>query len=113
MDSSANKSLRLKTELLKEFLDKVIPKMGELESIDERLEQYMSDAKEKEIIDFSTKYDLDVRKLKDLIYEQEFTGFIKNESIEKIMSHLKFMRKVSIGPKIRGFIYQHMDRFSY
>lgn len=113
LDSSANKSLRLKTELLKEFLDKIIPKMGELESIDERLEQYMSEAKEKEIIDFSTKYNLDVNKLKDLIYEQEFTGFIKNESIEKIMSHLKFMQKVSTGPKIREFIYEHIDRFSY
>ena len=113
LDRSANKSLRLKSDLLKEFLDKVIPKMGELDSIDEKLEDYMAKAKEKEIVDFASKYELDIDKLKNLIYEQEFTGFIKSESIEKIMSHLKFMQKVSTGPKIREFIYEHIDRFSY
>lgn len=113
LDRSANKSLRLKSELLKEFLDKVIPKMGKLDSIDEKLEDYMRNAKEKEIVDFATEYNLNVDDLKNLIYEQEFVGFIKQDAINSVLSNLKLLEKIRVKEKIKSFIYEHIDRFSY
>lgn len=113
LDRSANRSLRLKIDLLKEFLDKVIPAMGECESIDEKLDEYMLKAKENEILDFAAKHNLNPNILKNLIYEQEFSGFIKTENIEKATAHLKFLEKYTPSPKIKDFVYEHIDKFSY
>lgn len=113
LDRSANRSLRLKIDLLKEFLDKVIPAMGECESIDEKLDEYMLKAKENEILDFAAKHNLNPNILKNLIYEQEFSGFIKTENIEKATAHLKFLDKYTLSPKIKDFVYEHIDKFSY
>ena len=113
LDRSANKNLRLKSELLKEFLDKVIPKMGVTESIDEKLENYMKEAKEKEIATFATENNLNIDDLKNLIYEQEFAGFIKQEAINKALDSLGIMEKIRVKAKIKDFIYEHIDRFSY
>ena len=116
LDKTGDESLRLKKDLLKDFLDKVIPKLNPTDNIPEELDSYLEEAKNKEINKFANEINLESIDIKKLIAEQEFSGFINNESLQevtkgKVSGGLKEKRKIK--NKIKDFISNHIKKFNY
>lgn len=110
LDRADNEELRLKIDLIKNFLDKVIPELKPDESIDDAYSDFEEEERKKEIKDFS--YEIGVSE--DFIYEHiseyQFSGIIDNEAMsDEIKAPL--LKKRKILKDMKEFIKGHVRRF--
>lgn len=110
LDRADNEELRLKIDLIKNFLDKVIPELKPDESIDDAYSDFEEEERKKEVKDFS--YEVGVAE--DVIYEHiseyQFSGIIDNEAIsDEIKAPL--LKKRKILKDMKEFIKEHVGRF--
>ncbi len=110
LDRADNEELRLKVDLIKNFLDKVVPELTPDDSIDDAYSDFEEKERKKEIKDFS--YEVGVAE--DVIYEHiseyKFSGIIDNEAInDEIKAPL--LKKRKILKDMKAFITGHVSRF--
>lgn len=116
LDKTGDESLRLKKDLLKDFLDRVIPKLKSTDTVSDELDSYLEKAKNEEINKFADEINLEPEDVKRFIAEEEFSGFINNENLQKIVKEkvkggLKEKRKIK--NKIKEFVFNHIKKFNY
>ena len=110
LENADNKDLRLKSDLIREFLNKIIPTLNENDSVEENYYNFMDEHRRKEIEDIAKKYDIDVNLLNDIIGEYEYSGILDTGKIkEKIDKPL--IEKVNITKSIKEFIVNLINRF--
>ena len=110
LENADNKDLRLKSDLIREFLNKIIPTLNENDSVEENYYNFMDERRHKEIEDIAKKYDIDVNLLNDIIGEYEYSGILDTGKIkEKIDKPL--IEKVNITKSIKEFIVNLINRF--
>ena len=110
LENADNKDLRLKSDLIREFLNKIIPTLNESDSVEENYYNFMDEHRKKEIEDIAKKYDIDIELLNDIIGEYEYSGILDTGKIkEKIDKPL--IEKVNITKSIKEFIENLINRF--
>ena len=110
LENADNRDLRLKSDLIREFLNKIIPTLNESDSVEENYYNFMDEHRKKEIEDVAKKYDIDIELLNDIIGEYEYSGILDTGKIkEKIDKPL--IEKVNITKSIKEFIENLINRF--
>lgn len=110
LENADNKDLRLKSDLIREFLNKIIPTLNENDSVEENYYNFMDERRRKEIEEIAKKYDIDINLLNDIIGEYEYSGILDTGKIkEKIDKPL--IEKVNITKSIKEFIVNLINRF--
>ena len=110
LENADNKDLRLKSDLIREFLNKIIPTLNENDSVEENYYNFMDEHRRKEIEEIAKKYDIDINLLNDIIGEYEYSGILDTGKIkEKIDKPL--IEKVNITKSIKDFIVNLINRF--
>lgn len=110
LENADNKDLRLKSDLIREFLNKIIPTLNENDSVEENYYNFMDEHRKKEIEDIAKKYDIDIELLNDIIGEYEYSGILDTGKIkEKIDKPL--IEKVNITKSIKEFIENLINKF--
>lgn len=112
LDRTDNANLRKKVDLLKTFLKTVVPTLSDGNEVDEAYSNFEDKERNREIEEFSSKEDIDVKFVKEQISEYEFTGIINKESVrEGIEKPLPFLKKKKLTERIIDFIKSIVDKF--
>jgi type I restriction enzyme R subunit len=110
LDRADNEDLRLKIDLIKNFLDKVVPDLKPDESIDDAYSDFEEEERKKEIKDFSYEVGVSEDVIYEHIAEYQFSGIIDNEAIsDEIKAPL--LKKRKILKVMKDFIKGHVRRF--
>ncbi|MGL4992160.1 MAG: type I restriction endonuclease subunit R [Sarcina sp.] len=112
LDNADNENLRLKADMLKEFLDKVVPKATKENSIDELFDNFIEEKRVDEIQEFSKEVDLNDEEVKDFITEYEYSNQIDGAKIKDSISGT-FLKKRKLTEKIKTFIVNHVSKFTF
>ena len=112
LDRADNPELRKKVDLIKAFLQEVVPELSDGSEVDEAYGNFEDTKRNKEIEDFSQTEELDIDFVKEQISEYEFTGIINKESVrEGINKPLPFLKKKKLTERIIAFIKDLVNRF--
>ena len=115
LDRADNEELRLKVDLIKEFLNKVVPELGNDADIDTIYEEFKEVKREEEVDSFASEIGLNRYKIKGYISEYEYSGIINRQEIsEEIKTELKpkFTLRRKMVDQVKNFIYDHVRKFT-
>lgn len=115
LDRADNEDLRLKVDLLKEFLNQVVPKLNENDDIDSAYEEFEEVKREEEVDNFANEIGLNRYKIKNYISEYEYSGIINRQEIsDEIKTELKpkFTLRRKMIDQVKNFIYDHVRKFA-
>lgn len=110
MNNVDNEELRLKIELIRQFLLQVAPNLTEESVIDDEFGKFMDNERNEEIEKFANSNQFNEDLLKDMISEYEFSGLI---SEAKIMDNLNcgLLIKSKKTEQIKNFIIDNVDKY--
>ncbi|MSS43028.1 type I restriction endonuclease subunit R [Anaerosalibacter bizertensis] len=113
LDRADSIELRNKVELIKEFLDKVVPKLDSEDSIDNAFTEFEIERKERVINDFAVKNRLPEEQVEGLIQEYEFSGIIDKEEISDTLTEAKysFLENVEKTQELEIFIREVAEEY--
>jgi len=111
MDRSDNQELRLKVDLIKEFLEKVLPDLGPDSSIMREYTDYESSARAEEIRKFAEENNLNAEFIQKEVSEYEYSGIIRNDMILDQLKDKKFLEKRRLKQRMIDFIKKHVEKF--
>ena len=111
LDKADDDQLRLKSDLIRTFLDKVVPNLNEGDSIDDAYYNYESKVKVGELEQFSEETDYPLELLKSLVKEFEFSGHLNNNLIEQGVSGGLLIRTKKIK-RVKSFIKDMVKKYS-
>lgn len=115
LDRADNENLRLKVDLLKEFLNKVVPELGSDDDIDSAYEEFEETKRVEEVDNFANEIGLNRYKIRDYVSEYEYSGIINRQEIsEEIKTELKpkFTLRRKMVDQVKNFIYDHVRKFA-
>jgi type I restriction enzyme R subunit len=112
MARSDSPELKRKVDLIKGFLDEVVPNMKASDDMDNTFQEYENKKRNAEIDTFANEMQLDNSFLKDMISEYEYSGNLDRESIrEKIKKPLLIARKIIA--KITDFVVANCNKYKW
>lgn len=111
LDKADDDQLRLKSDLIRTFLDKVVPNLNEGDSIGDAYYNYESKVKVGELEQFSEETDYPLELLKSLVKEFEFSGHLNNNLIEEGVSGGLLIRTKKIK-RVKSFIKDMVKKYS-
>ncbi|WP_210471670.1 type I restriction endonuclease subunit R [Sporosarcina sp. 6E9] len=103
--------LRLKVDLIKGFLQKVVPGLTNEDSIDDAYNKYEEQAREEEINQFATGMGLPSSDLKEYIEEYEYSNIIDQTKISDSLQ-VSLLVKSQMAHNIISFIQENTERYS-
>ncbi|WP_217077681.1 type I restriction endonuclease subunit R [Clostridium baratii] len=112
IDKADNENLRLKSDLIREFLDKVVPKMTKEDSVDEEFNDFIEEKRVEEILNLSKEVEIEGEKVKEFITEYEYSGKIDGSKIKDSLGG-GLLKKKKLANKIKDFIIEHVNRFTF
>ena len=115
LDRADNEDLRLKVDLLKEFLNQVVPNLNENDDIYSAYEEFEEIKREEEVDNFANEIGLNRYKIKDYISEYEYSGIINRQEIsDEIKTELKpkFTLRRKMIDRVKNFVYEHVRKFA-
>lgn len=95
--------LFLKIDLIKRFLDKVLPTLNQEDSIDNALNTMINEEREKEIENYAKDINMDYSVLQAIIDEYEYSGIFPNEMVSKAIQ-APFIKKINLIENVKLFI---------
>ncbi len=111
LDRSDNPELRLKVELIKEFLDKVLPTLGPGNTIMHEYSDYENEARRKEIEAFAAENGLRPEFIAKEVAEYEYSGITRSEAILEELKDKPFLEKRKLKNTIIDYIIRHVEKF--
>lgn len=110
LNNADNQELRLKVDLIKEFLEKVIPTISKDQSIDDAYNNFEDMRAKKEIEEFSSEISVDPKEIEGYVYEYEFSGIINHKELNDSIKAPLLKRK-KIVEKIKEFVTDHVSKY--
>ncbi|HLQ75641.1 MAG TPA: hypothetical protein VK107_06400, partial [Alloiococcus sp.] len=98
-------------DLIRQFLDEVIPQLNEGDSVDDAYYQYESEAKETEIQNFSDNQAYPMDLLEQLVSEYEFSGQLDSQSVEMGVKGGLLTRHKKIN-EVKSFVHKLVQKYS-
>lgn len=111
LDKADDDQLRLKADLIRQFLDEVIPQLNEGDSVDDAYYQYESEAKETEIQNFADNQAYPMDLLEQLVSEYEFSGQLDSQSVEMGVNGGLLTRHKKIN-EVKSFVHKLVQKYS-
>ncbi|ACA55536.1 type I restriction endonuclease subunit R [Clostridium botulinum] len=111
LDRADSEHLRLKVDLLKSFLQEVVPNLTEEDSIDDAYSRFEQVQRTEEIKAFSEQAAVKEGKLKDYISEYEYSGMLDRKDMGDTIEG-SFLKRKKVVNKITTFIKNHVEKFS-
>lgn len=112
LDSADNENLRLKADLIRAFLDEVVPKANNNSSMDDLFNEFIEEKRVYEITEFAENIDIVKETMKDYITEYEYSGIIDSVKIKDSING-GLLKKKKLSEKIKHFIIDHVSKFSF
>jgi type I restriction enzyme R subunit len=111
IDRADNEQLRLKANLLKDFLRKVVPTLTNADSVDDNYNAFEQAERMKEIEAFADEVGLSPEEIQGFVQEYEYCGIVNQQEISDAVK-LPFLQKRAMIQRIIEFITEHTKRFS-
>lgn len=103
LDGADDEQLRLKSELIKEFLDTVVPTLGRNANVAAEYLNFEEEQKIKELNEFAKENDYSEEQLNELLSEYQFSGQVYRKDIEEGISGSFLVRRKKVD-KIQNYI---------
>lgn len=110
LDRADNVELRLKVDLLKSFLEKVVPTLSPEDSIDDAYTEYEDAQRKEEIYQFATEIGMDAGLMREHVSEYEYSGLVDHEQISDAIT-APLLKKRKIVKQIKNFISEHVAKY--
>lgn len=111
VDRASDPELRLKVDLIKGFLKRVVPELSSEDSVDEAYNQYEEEVREQEIKEFASEIGLGDELLKKYLSIYEFSSIIDQTTISDELK-VGLLKKRKLMTRIKDFIVEHTKRFA-
>ncbi|PRC95420.1 restriction endonuclease subunit R [Bacillus cereus] len=110
LDHASDTKLRLKVDLIKTFLDKVVPQLSDKDSILDAYANYEEEMSEEEIVSFANEVGIEDNVLKEQLATYEYSNLIEQGII---MDHLtgSFLKRKKSIKEIKDFILEHTEKY--
>ena len=112
LEKADSKELRLKVDLIREFLDKVIPTLNESDSVDNAYDEFEEKQRNKEIISFASEEGIEKDSVEEKLAEYEFSGNLKRDEMLAIFDGESFKEKKRKANLLEDFIKSTVDKYS-
>ncbi|WP_411842445.1 type I restriction endonuclease subunit R [Salinicoccus sp. HZC-1] len=112
LDRADDEQLRLKADLIREFLDKVVPTLGKDDNIDKVYLDFEEDKQMEELNQFAEEMDYPKNKLFKLLAEYQFSGQMYRKEVEKEISGTFLTRQKKVN-KVLDFIKTISRKFGF
>ena len=110
LEQADDDKLRLKADLIREFLDSVIPHLEEGTAIDGAYYEFEEEVKEGELQDFAKKQTYPIDLLKQLVSEYEYSGQLDNNLVEEGVSGGLLVRTKKID-NVKSFVQETVEKY--
>lgn len=111
LDKADDDQLRLKADLIRQFLDEVVPQLNAGDLVEDAYYQYEAEAKETEIQNFSENQAYPVDLLEQLVNEYEFSGQLDSQSVEQGVKGGLLTRHKKIN-EVKSFVHKLVQKYS-
>lgn len=101
-----------KSELIKQFLDRIIPSLSPNDDIDEAYLSMMEEARENEISQFSEEHNIESDHLQQIIEEYEYSGIFPDIQINESIKDVTYLKRRKIVQQTKQFILNLLDKFN-
>jgi type I restriction enzyme R subunit len=108
LDQNDTEELHSKIELLRKFIDKVVPSMKNEDVIEEKYEDFVNKEKEEIIYKMGDNLDIEAFVIRDMVSEYQFTSVMPNDMIRKNVKG-KLLEKNKKMNELRDFIVEVAD----
>lgn len=112
LDTADDPTLRLKRDLIREFIDEVIPKLSEEDNIDEAYITFENAKREEEFNAFADNKAIDEAKLRHITSEFEYSGIVNNERLKELVDGMKLREKRKTKADITSFVEEVTEKYS-
>lgn len=112
LDSADNDNLRLKADLIRSFLDEVVPKAEAKDSMDELFNNFVEERRVYEISEFSNEVEIARETVKEYITEYEYSGTIDSAGIKDNVKG-SLLKKRKLSDRIKNFIIDNVAKFTF
>lgn len=113
LDNADDPTLRLKRDLIREFIDEVVPKLTEEDDIDEVYLKFENAKREEEFKKFAHQQAVDEEILKAITGEFEFSGIVNQEELKDLVGDKKLREKRQTKKAIASFIEEVTSKYSF
>ena len=115
LDRADSMDLRLKVDLLREFLQKVVPTLSKDDDVDLEYTKFEARKRVEEVNYFAEEIGLSADFINESVAEYEYSGIlnrevISNEVKEKLKP--KFLERKRKIEQVKNFVYEHVARFN-
>ncbi|MGL5750316.1 MAG: type I restriction endonuclease subunit R, partial [Paraclostridium sp.] len=115
LDRADNMDLRLKVDLLKEFLQNVVPKLSENCDVDFEYSKFEAHKRIQEVNYFADEIGLSSDFISDSVAEYEYCGIINREEISNEVKEKlkpKFLERKRKVEQVKSFVYDHVAKYN-
>lgn len=105
LDQNDTEALHSKIELLRKFIDRVVPSLTKFDNVEEKYEEFVEQEKEHVIFEMSNNLEIGAMIIKEMISEYQFTSVMPNEMIRTNVKG-KLLEKNKKMNMLREFIYE-------
>ena len=102
--------LRLKADLIREFLEKVVPTLSHDAIVEDAYFDFEEMKKEQELQDFATSKDYPLDLLKNVVNEYEFSGQLDNRTVEQGITGGLIVRSQKIE-NVKSFVKETSEKY--
>ncbi|MEB7413015.1 type I restriction endonuclease subunit R [Mammaliicoccus sciuri] len=113
LDNADDPTLRLKRDLIREFIDEVVPKLSEEDDIDEVYLKFENAKREEEFKKFAHQQAVDEEILKAITGEFEFSGIVNQDELKDLVGDKKLREKRQTKKAIASFIEEVTSKYSF
>lgn len=110
LDHASDEKLRLKVELIHNFLDKIVPQLGTNVSILDEYSKYEEEVQEEEMNTFASEVGLEQSVLKEQVATYEYANIIEDSTIMDRLSG-SFLKKNKAIKAIKNFIHEQVTKY--
>lgn len=112
LDTADDPKLRLKRDLIKEFIDHIIPDLSEDDDIDEVYINFENAKREEDFNAFADQKAIDKEALKYITSEFEYSGILNNDKIKDLVTGMKLREKRQTKAAVASFVEEMTEKYS-
>jgi type I restriction enzyme R subunit len=110
LDQNDTEALHSKIELLRKFIDRVVPSMTSFDNVEEKYEEFIEEEKEQAIYEMSKNMEIEGMIIKEMISEYQFTSVMPNELIRTNVKG-RLLEKNKKMNMLREFIFEVSENY--
>lgn len=112
LDNADDPTLRLKRDLIREFIDEIIPDLSEEVDIEEAYILFENAKREAEFNQFAHQQAVDEHILKTLTSEFEYSGIVNQNHLKDLVGNKKLREKRQTKAAVTSFIEEVTEKYS-